>query len=98
MAIPSEGLKVCKVCLVPKPGNCFYVVKIKPGGRQTPGEWLVGRCKACTLTHQLHYYHNEGGKTNRISKEAVIKDAAFRAYGGYQCACCGEERADVPSA
>lgn len=89
MAIPSQDLKTCTKCGLEKPLSEFYM-------RSPPATYLQAECKACTTKRskawRTKYIDLVLSQEHKRAKErrAEIKDQTFMAYGGYQCACCGE--------
>ncbi len=88
MAIPSEVLKVCKICGAEKPLTEYYP---KPGG------WYYGYCKTCAIAKNKARRSGPErvrvlAAENRSAKEVrrKVRDKVFAAYGGYRCVCCGE--------
>lgn len=82
--------KTCTRCHKTKPTTDFYVKSTSRGGVAT-------ECKLCTrerssqwreehLTPEHKARWNEYLRQRRVR----IRDAAFAAYGGYVCKCCGE--------
>ena len=80
--------RVCTRCKQTKPLNEFYIQK--KGKR--PG-LSSSACKTCESERMKAYYSENKGKKKVWFSERYkrLKDAVFNAYGGYQCACCGED-------
>lgn len=81
-------MKKCTKCGAMKDRSEFYV--------QSSG-YPAGECKECSKARmRIRYYGPEQakilaqGRKYASKKRAQIRDAAFAAYGGYRCACCGE--------
>lgn len=83
-------MKTCTKCGSEKELSGFYA---KPSGRFG----VASECKECTKQRsksrvngpkrqEVLAYGRKYGK----AQHARIKDAVFAAYGGYICACCGE--------
>ena len=64
------------------------------GGRSGRRKPAPGRrlCPVCLKRKLKHYYRNRESNDvyNRRYREK-LRDAAFEAYGGYRCSCCGEK-------
>jgi hypothetical protein len=89
MTIPSQDLKICTKCGQTKVRFEFYTRKRR--------NEVSSYCKECTRKLRYAYVHSDRWKEIRrrdnISKTKHrnrLKEAAFAAYGGYRCACCGE--------
>ncbi len=89
MTIPSQDLKKCTKCGQTKPSSEYYM--------RTRGKSISSCCKECTKTTRHAYVYSdrraEIRRRDNISKSKHrnrLKEAAFAAYGGYKCACCGE--------
>lgn len=87
---PSEmrvETKICTRCNQEKPIKKFYVHR---AGKR-PGLYSSA-CKDCESERMKVYYSENKGKKKVWFSERYkrLKDAVFNAYGGYQCACCGE--------
>lgn len=56
------------------------------------------RCAVCKKNHRERYYTNriENAKTAKERRQR-LKLAAFHAYGGSKCACCGDEHLEFLS-
>jgi hypothetical protein len=86
-------MKRCTTCEVLKDEGEFYFLKKK--------SYLVPSCKAChrVRTKEWNALHRTPEvvavweEAKRLRK-AQVKDAAFAAYGGYVCSCCGETGRD----
>ena len=95
MVIPSQDLKKCSKCEEEKTLDNFYKRHSKWTPRTKFTE-VVAECKSCSLERRdKHYKKNYGSireKDNHGCHErrVRVRDAAFAAYGGYKCVCCGE--------
>lgn len=70
----AGGIRVCKLCEVPKPLDQFTPDKASTGGRQS-------RCKACRAAHELAKYRADpetGRQAMRARREA--KPDVYRAH------------------
>ncbi len=81
--------KICTKCKQPKPISAFY--------KKERGYYgVAAECKECNIKRTARRYAAKRDelrpKENAYNrdKNRRIKDAAFAAYGGYVCACCGE--------
>ena len=85
MVIPSQDLKKCSKCKIVKNLSEFY--------RNGSG-YVLTECKRCSILRtsvrskipSVRIKDN----TDLCIKRKRIRDAAFAAYGGYKCVCCGE--------
>ena len=82
-------MRTCTKCGETKDESKFY--------KRTGKSYTQAECKACSLKRsQTHYYgpkyesHKKRDREYGREKNIRIKDAVFKAYGGYKCACCGE--------
>lgn len=99
MAIPNQDLKVCSKCKEAKPLKDFYRSGYKPGHavrRQSLFSDFTAACRTCTRAIvRANYKVNRleilaKSKIYMIDLRARVRAAAFTAYGGYKCVCCGE--------
>ena len=50
------------------------------------------RCNKCKAAHRVRYHSNREANVKRAQQRRQrLKRAAFDAYGGPKCMCCGEE-------
>jgi hypothetical protein len=90
MATPSEGLRTCTKCSDSYPATTDYFYKRTSG-------ILAAECKSCSQGRtKVTYTRNrdrirpvENAKKRKMGAE--LKDRVFQHYGGWICACCGEE-------
>ena len=84
--------QTCTVCGKEKPLREFYKRTAKRG----EAHLYQRQCKRCVgKKHHVLYvakldHHRAQNKEYGAQRRALIKDAVFKHYGGYQCACCGE--------
>ena len=75
-------MKTCTTCRTEKPISEFHVSHGKP----------LAVCKVCKNAYSKARYTVK--KTTLLAQMAAkyseLKNEVFQAYGGYQCACCGE--------
>jgi len=96
MEIPNQDLKKCSKCGEIKTLDDFYKRNTAWSAKSVFTE-VMAECKDCTIkrTHSRRNGENrvavlkKDNKALRI-KRASVRDAAFAAYGGYKCVCCGE--------
>lgn len=92
MAIPNQDLKVCSKCRKKKPLDSFYLNGTRYKGRR----YRLAECKVCTRERGHAWYRANRqhvlarGKIYLQARRAEIREAAFIAYGGHKCVCCGE--------
>lgn len=92
MAIPNQGLKVCKKCGKRKRISSFPVKRYKTDRRP----WVNTMCLVCSRKYHVDYYHahhdryKEKMRVSKLAEMVRVKAAVFAAYGGYVCKCCGE--------
>jgi hypothetical protein len=75
----SAKTRVCKVCGQEKDIGNFY----QPGTRKN--QFTRPFCNKCRYAADA-----EGNKRRARERYFKLKERVFNAYGGYQCACCGE--------
>jgi len=77
----------CNKCLQNKSRSDFYTDSRNRSGIET-------QCKACRCARQRQRLSTAEGlaKHRKCSRDGIqrLKDAAYEAYGGYRCVCCGE--------
>ena len=88
MTTPNQVLtKTCTKCGETKHEDHFYM---RPQG------YRQSQCKTCFIqrTHDNRLKRLDAARAHDAAygkvKRAFIKEAVFKAYGGWQCACCGE--------
>lgn len=87
MTIPSQDLKTCSKCKEAKTLSDFYVRK---SGK------VLAECKECTRRRTRSRYEakyeeiRSKDNASLVEMRKRVRDAAFAAYGGYKCVCCGE--------
>jgi hypothetical protein len=79
-----ENFRRCCACNVEKPLDEFIANRTKKLGRSYT-------CKTCYSIRQKEYRaaNRESVRLWRRAEYDRLKEAAFRTYGGYQCAWCG---------
>ena len=79
-----DGKKKCNLCGIVKDVSDF---SIKSGKR-----YIVGHCKRCAVDRSLACHRRKQNQYRAKQKEyqQSLKRAAFMAYGGCWCNCCGE--------
>jgi len=95
MEIPNQDLKKCSKCGEEKSLKEFY--KQHAFNARNKFTAVMAECKVCVRKRSYARKHGEKSKEikkkgNAYSKAQNLKfrDAAFAAYGGYKCVCCGE--------
>jgi hypothetical protein len=94
MTIPNQDLKKCSKCGQTKPFDEFYEQHAFTARSKRTS--VMPECKVCSRervrTRYMSKYDEIRRKDNLflIEKRKRIRDAAFAAYGGYKCVCCGE--------
>ena len=95
MAIPIQDLKRCSKCGDEKPYDEFY--KQHAFTARSKRTAVMAECKVCTRerTRAWKYGENydeicERQNASFRARRIRVRDAAFAAYGGYKCVCCGE--------
>ena len=91
-------MRTCTTCNSEKPLDEFY----KTRARGKP--YILPSCKACYRAKTREWntlkrtpeVRAAWDKAKKVRK-AQLKDAAFAAYGGYRCSCCGETERDFLS-
>lgn len=94
MAIPSQGqirTKTCTNCRAIKSVSEFY------NKSQNRGDGVAAECKVCTRKRSQQWREERCTPAHKArwneylrDRRARIRDAAFAAYGGNRCVCCGE--------
>lgn len=95
MTIPCQDLKRCSKCGEEKPYGEFYRQhNFTAKSKRTS---VMAECKICTIKRSSLRKYGERYDELRIQENAYfrakrirVRDAAFAAYGGYKCVCCGE--------
>lgn len=81
----TEPTRRCKTCKQDLTYDKFtpYHLKVSP---------YDGRCIECVSRQNSNWYYKnrEHAKSYMRKYRAQAKDDAFKAYGGFKCACCGE--------
>ena len=95
MTIPNQDLKVCSKCGFAKPLSEFYEQHTFNARNKFTA--VMAECKVCTRKRSHNRKYGERYDQLREQENAKIKvrrervkDAVCAAYGGYECACCGE--------
>lgn len=80
-----ENGKKCTQCSQVKPLSEFV-----PDLKRTIG--VRGTCRECANKrwNKWNALHPEWRRQRYFRAQQSVKDAAYNAYGGYVCACCGE--------
>lgn len=95
MTTPNQDLKRCSKCGEEKPYDEFY--RQHSFTAKSKRTAVMAECKVCT--RQRSSNRKNGPKHDQLreqenvyfrEKRMRVRDAAFAAYGGYKCVCCGE--------
>lgn len=91
--------RTCTKCSDEKPYSDFHVRAPKKGAGWigVDGQYRSSECRACAASRAATWREQhatpEWYRKNLVKKHETmirVKDAVFCAYGGYECACCGE--------
>jgi hypothetical protein len=88
-----RNVSPCKECVKARTARLYAYYRINHScwdcGKKVRGD--RSRCPSCAK-NQRGKYHQNGDRNRQLSRDRHYKDkvAAFEAYGGAICRCCGE--------